>query len=267
VLVWDWLQRRLSRFGADGELLETRRFAEDKPQGLPVQPFGDGWLDDREWGQRVDPTPARAALVRLNGDGSVRDTLLGPYPVPEIGWRIVDRLSGVGEMVDPPVFSVRPSWAVLGDSIAWTSGSEPRIEIRDGAGALRRMIELPRPVRPETEADREAHFRRIQQQRAVMERHGDSAKQIWLTEFGWSTENQAPGYEYGAEISEQQQAENLVRAFQIARQEWPWMGVMMVWNLNYSTVVDPADEKFPWSVLNPDWSPRPSYEALRDMPK
>jgi polysaccharide biosynthesis protein PslG len=111
------------------------------------------------------------------------------------------------------------------------------------------------------------YFRRIQQQRAVMERHGDSAKQIWLTEFGWSTENQAPGYEYGAEISEQQQAENLVRAFQIARQEWPWMGVMMVWNLNYSTVVDPADEKFPWSVLNPDWSPRPSYEALRDMPK
>jgi polysaccharide biosynthesis protein PslG len=111
------------------------------------------------------------------------------------------------------------------------------------------------------------YFRRIEQQRAVMERHGDADKQIWLTEFGWSTANQAPGYEYGVEISEQDQARHLVRAFEIAKQEWPWMGVMMVWNLNYSTVVGPEDEKFPWSVVNSDFSPRPSYEALRDMPK
>ncbi len=111
------------------------------------------------------------------------------------------------------------------------------------------------------------YFRRMEQQRQVMVNHGDAAKQIWLTEFGWSTENQAPGYEYGADVSEQDQANNLVRAFEIARHEWPWMGPMMVWNLNYSTMVDPADEKFPWSVVNSDWSPRPAYEALRDMPK
>jgi polysaccharide biosynthesis protein PslG len=111
------------------------------------------------------------------------------------------------------------------------------------------------------------YFRRLEQQRAVMERHGDADKQIWLTEFGWSTENQAPGYEYGAEISPQDQARHLTRAFEIAKQEWPWMGVMMVWNLNYSTVVSAEDEKFPWSVINPDFSPRPAYDALRDMPK
>jgi polysaccharide biosynthesis protein PslG len=111
------------------------------------------------------------------------------------------------------------------------------------------------------------YFRRMEQQRQVMVNNGDADKQIWLTEFGWSTANQAAGYEYGAENSEQDQADYLVRAFEIAKQEWPWMGVMMVWNLNYSTVVDPADEKFPWSVVNPDFSPRLSYEALRDMPK
>ncbi|TVR68737.1 MAG: hypothetical protein EA415_15760 [Sphaerobacteraceae bacterium] len=111
------------------------------------------------------------------------------------------------------------------------------------------------------------YFRRMEQQRAVMVQNGDADKQIWLTEFGWTTANQAPGYEYGADNSEQNQADYLVRAFEIAKQEWPWMGVMMVWNLNYSTVVGPADEKFPWSVINPDFSPRPSYEALRDMPK
>ncbi|MEX2426583.1 MAG: cellulase family glycosylhydrolase [Thermomicrobiaceae bacterium] len=111
------------------------------------------------------------------------------------------------------------------------------------------------------------YFRRMEQQRDVMVANGDADKQVWLTEFGWTTENQAPGYGYGADNSEQEQAQYLVRAYEIAKQEWPWMGVMMVWNLNYSTIVGPEDEKFPWSVINPDFSPRPSYEALRDMPK
>lgn len=97
--------------------------------------------------------------------------------------------------------------------------------------------------------------------------NGDAAKQVWLTEFGWSTANQAPGYEYGNFISEQQQAQYLVRAFEIARTQWPWAGVLLVWNLNFSTIAQPSDEKYPWSVVAADWSPRPAYRALQEMPK
>lgn len=111
------------------------------------------------------------------------------------------------------------------------------------------------------------YFRRAEQLRQVMVENGDAAKQIWLTEFGWSTANQAPGYEYGNYVSEQQQAQYLVRAFEIARTEWPWVGVMLVWNLNFSTITDPSDEKHPWSVVYADWSPRPAYRALQEMPK
>lgn len=111
------------------------------------------------------------------------------------------------------------------------------------------------------------YFRRVAEMHEAMTRHGDGAKQIWLTEFGWTTANQAAGYEYGVNNSEEDQAAYLVRAFEIARQEWPWMGIMFVWNLNYSVVTDPADEKHPWAVLNADWSPRPAYEALKAMPK
>jgi polysaccharide biosynthesis protein PslG len=111
------------------------------------------------------------------------------------------------------------------------------------------------------------YFRRLEQQREVMVQNGDADKQIWLTEFGWTTENQAPGYEYGADNSEQNQADYLVRAFEIAKHEWPWMGVMAVWNLNFSSGTDPSNEMHPWSVLYPDNSPRPAYNALRDMPK
>jgi L-amino acid N-acyltransferase YncA len=45
------------------------------------------------------------------------------------------------------------------------------------------------------------------------------------------------------------------------------MGVMAVWNLNFSVVVPPENEKYPWSVLYGDWSPRPAYRALQAMPK
>ena len=111
------------------------------------------------------------------------------------------------------------------------------------------------------------YFRRAAQLHDVMAKYGDGDKQIWLTEFGWTTANQAPGYEYGKYITEALQAQYLVRAYQIAQTEWPWMGVMNVWNLNFSTIVAPSDEKAPWSIIRQDWSHRPAYDALKAMPK
>ena len=111
------------------------------------------------------------------------------------------------------------------------------------------------------------YFRRIEQLRAIMEKYGDGDKKMWLTEFGWSTKNEAPGYEYGAVISEELQAQYITRAYEKARQEYPWMGVMFLWTLNHSVVVPPTDEKYPWSLVRGDWSPRPSYFAVKNMPK
>ena len=116
------------------------------------------------------------------------------------------------------------------------------------------------------------YFRRIEDQRAVMEEYGDSGKQVWLTEFGWDSCQGLPapnGYEYCALTSEAQQAEYLVRAVEIAREEWPWLGAMFVWTLNYAATpsIGPTDEKFGWSVLRADGSNRPAFIALRDLPK
>jgi hypothetical protein len=111
------------------------------------------------------------------------------------------------------------------------------------------------------------YFRRVEQLRALMEKYGDTNKQMWLTEFGWTTKNQAKGYEYGQYNSEQDQATYLTRAYQLAAEKYPWMGVMLMWNLNYSTIVKPEDEKHPWSIINSDYSLRPAYTALKAMPK
>jgi polysaccharide biosynthesis protein PslG len=110
------------------------------------------------------------------------------------------------------------------------------------------------------------YFLRGQDQRAVMASFGDD-RPVWVTEFGWTTENMAEGYEYGADVSEEDQANFLAGAFTVAREEMPWITGMFVWNLNFSTLAPPEDEKFPWSVLNQNWSPRPSYTALQEMPK
>ena len=117
------------------------------------------------------------------------------------------------------------------------------------------------------------YFRRIQEQRAIMEQNGESAKTIWLTEFGWdSCTGGAPaprGYEYCQLITREQQAANIVRAFQIGKNEWPWMGVMFVWNLNFAAAPGIAadDEKYGWSVLGPGFASFPAYDAVKNMPK
>ena len=113
------------------------------------------------------------------------------------------------------------------------------------------------------------YFRRIEQLREVMVRSGDAPKRMWLTEFGWSLPNPAPGYAYAAQNTPQVQADYLVRAYTLARTQYPWVGGMFVWNLNFSTLPDIPrdDEKLPFSILNPDFTPRPAYDALKAMPK
>src|SRR5438045_1609776 len=81
-------------------------------------------------------------------------------------------------------------------------------------------------------------------------------KKIWLTEFGYDSSPVAvPGYEYSTFISEDAQARFLVQAFGIARQT-PYIGGVMVWNLNYQVAVPKTDEKWGFSVLRSGWNER-----------
>jgi hypothetical protein len=42
---------------------------------------------------------------------------------------------------------------------------------------------------------------------------------------------------------------------------------MIVWNLNYQLAVPKTDEKWAFGLIRSDWSPRPAYTALQNMPK
>jgi hypothetical protein len=109
-------------------------------------------------------------------------------------------------------------------------------------------------------------FYRLSQYHDALTQAGDN-KIIWLTEFGYDSSTLAvPGYEYSTFVSEDAQARYLVQAFQIARQT-PYIGGVMVWNLDYQVAVPQTDEKWGFSVIRSDWSARPAYSALATMPK
>jgi hypothetical protein len=106
------------------------------------------------------------------------------------------------------------------------------------------------------------YFRRVEQLRAVQVAHGDSNRQIWLLEFGWTSDTVHDAYSWFA-VSEDQKAQNVVNAFKFARQSWqPWIGVMILW-----TMSDPgwtsSREEYWWAITNPDGSVRPAYSALQ----
>lgn len=119
---------------------------------------------------------------------------------------------------------------------------------------------------------REFYFRRVEDVRTLMLKHGLATKPVWVTEFGWATTNTTPGYEYGNQLSMEQQADYLVRAIQYTHTHYSgWLTGMFVWNLNFAipwkAVGDPLHEQAAFGVLNGDWSPRPAYTALKNMPK
>jgi hypothetical protein len=107
--------------------------------------------------------------------------------------------------------------------------------------------------------------------RNVMVVYGDSSKRLWPTEFGWATTEGMgvgpnPGYGYAADNTEAEQAQWLVRAYQMGK-NWGWVGPMFCWNLNFWPIAGAGSETAKFGIVRGDWSGRPAYAALRDMPK
>lgn len=110
-------------------------------------------------------------------------------------------------------------------------------------------------------------FRQVEDYRNLMVQMGDGNKQIWETEIGYDANPRAPAGYDGWTVSDQQQAAYLVQLFQYTQANYPWMGAIFVWNLNFQAVNPQTDEKWGFGILNRDYTPRPAYSALQAMPK
>ncbi len=101
--------------------------------------------------------------------------------------------------------------------------------------------------------------RTLEEYRKVMLANNDGRKQIWPTEFGWGVDlNPKPGYEYERNITEDMQAQWLVRAYQMMK-NMGYVGVSILWNLDFT---DMGNETGAFHVVG-----RPAQGALSGMVK
>jgi polysaccharide biosynthesis protein PslG len=103
-------------------------------------------------------------------------------------------------------------------------------------------------------------FCAIEEVRNTMVAAGDSAKPIWLTEFGWSTTTAAYG------VSEAAQADFLTKAF-AKLQSYPYVAAAFWYNFrnNWWSEDAPADYEANLGLLRTDFTPKPAYDAMRSV--
>lgn len=147
----------------------------------------------------------------------------------------------------------------------YEAGAKPYFDV---LGAHAHGYKAPPTVSPDEAASnptwgghRFFSFRRVEDMRRIMEEYGDGEKQIWVLEFGWTSDTVNQAYAWHR-VSEEEKGDNLVGAYRWAAEHWaPWIGVMCLW-----TMPDPSwgpqDEKYWWAIMNPDGTPRPAYERL-----
>ncbi|WP_256977948.1 cellulase family glycosylhydrolase [Rhodococcus sp. 14-2470-1a] len=93
--------------------------------------------------------------------------------------------------------------------------------------------------------------------RDVMIRYGDTAKQIWFTEFGAPTVPTYPG------VDEMRQAEILVDGIETLHQ-LDYAGPVFVFDLRDSATADPSPE-YNYGLLRSDYTPKPAFGAVRNL--
>jgi len=113
-------------------------------------------------------------------------------------------------------------------------------------------------------------FRHVEDIRQVMVDNGDSDKQVVLLEFGWSTDPRPDSPYHWHAVTDFEQGEYLVRAYQYAKEHWsPWIGLMSLIYLPNSDWTRDHEQTW-WSIIDPGYPElklKPAYVMLKDMPK
>lgn len=124
---------------------------------------------------------------------------------------------------------------------------------------------------PTRNCDQGLCFRSAEKIYEFMQQKGLGDKKVWATEFGWITrppdhclsDPTWQGRQWQI-VSDDKQASNLVGAFQYADAHWPWMGGMLVFNLDFNERPDlPECEQMRYYSIKG----KPAESALASMPK
>ncbi|RMG91819.1 MAG: hypothetical protein D6706_17800 [Chloroflexi bacterium] len=97
--------------------------------------------------------------------------------------------------------------------------------------------------------------------RDVMVRHGDASKPLWISEMGWNSVPESLPANYGR-VNEEQKARYAVEAFDRARREWPWVGVVNYWFFKRPADWEKDQSWYYFRAMEPDFTPLPVFTAM-----
>ena len=109
------------------------------------------------------------------------------------------------------------------------------------------------------------NFSRPEFVRDLMVANGDEAKPIWISEMNWNAVPDAlPDKRFG-QVTEAQQAQYVVQAYERLQQEWPWLGVANIWYFKRPdfTWRDEGKPEYYFRLVEPDFTPLPAYESIK----
>ncbi|GAB5493334.1 MAG: hypothetical protein Phog2KO_35490 [Phototrophicaceae bacterium] len=100
-------------------------------------------------------------------------------------------------------------------------------------------------------------------------RNAGSDKKLCITEFGWAVTEDLSGTPRGFEFADDNTLEEQATFFVEALEDMSsgddvWLA--FIWNLNYGPQAgwDPTNDNVPYSLIGPDNTFRPAYDAIRD---
>jgi hypothetical protein len=111
-------------------------------------------------------------------------------------------------------------------------------------------------------------FRHVEDMRAIMVANDDSEKQVAIMEMGWILHQDLHENYTWHGVTEAEQADYLVRAYQYAQENWqPWIGVMTTVYMADADWTPEENEQWWWSIVLPDGTLREAYTGLSEMEK
>ncbi len=209
----------------------------------------------------------------------------GRQPDPGKYARMLKDLYPKVKRADPNAIIVTGGLATTGDGgpgDAWGDTAYLRAMYEAGAkGSFDAIGSHPYggPYPPEAsggDAPLGVYFRRAEEHHAIGLSFGDDVA-VWSTEVGWLYNQDAAscniagydGYHALWQVSEDTQADYLVRAFKYAAQNWPWSGPLFVYNQDFA--VDPwrvkCDPNRFFSIVRGNGAPLAAMTALAAMPR
>lgn len=241
----------------------------------PQQVADDAWT----WAHNMETAPGVNKCVEAFEIGN-EPNLSGFYGGPVNPEKYADQLCAAYDAIK----ATDPSFIVVSGGLAATGGLPDETVAMKDTTFLRRMLDRiidkkgnagacfdvlahhPYGFRVDFDHDPQdvacverSCFRGVEEIFEILHGEYGVQKRIWATEIGWLRDFTAGGCSNAAwapvfggwQRSNQDQGTQLVGAYQYARQNWPWMGAMFVFNLDFNSreFAGPCDDEQGWFAV------------------